>query len=80
MTSRPPASGASTTVRATAAEALLAGRQVDAQAAREAAAEAVRDITPTGDIHGSGGYRRDLIETLVRRAVVAAAGRMGDTA
>jgi CO/xanthine dehydrogenase FAD-binding subunit len=73
--------GAATTpVRAAAAEALLVGRRVDEQTARQAAAEAVRDITPTGDIHGSGGYRRDLIETLVRRAVVAAAGRMGNPA
>jgi carbon-monoxide dehydrogenase medium subunit/6-hydroxypseudooxynicotine dehydrogenase subunit alpha len=69
---------ASTPVRAIAAEAALVGRRVDEPAAREAAAEAVRDIKPTGDIHGTGGYRRDLIETLVRRAVVAAAGRMGD--
>jgi CO/xanthine dehydrogenase FAD-binding subunit len=71
---------AATPVRATAAEALLAGRRMDDQTAREAAAEAVRGIAPTGDIHGSGGYRRDLIETLVRRALVAAAGRMGDAA
>jgi carbon-monoxide dehydrogenase medium subunit/6-hydroxypseudooxynicotine dehydrogenase subunit alpha len=71
--------GAATTpVRATAAETLLAGRRVDEPTAREAAAEAVRGITPTGDIHGSGGYRRDLIETLVRRALVAAADRMGN--
>jgi CO/xanthine dehydrogenase FAD-binding subunit len=59
-------------VRATAAEAVLVGRRVDMAAAREAAAAAVADIHPTGDIHGSSEYRRALTETLVRRAVLQA--------
>jgi carbon-monoxide dehydrogenase medium subunit/6-hydroxypseudooxynicotine dehydrogenase subunit alpha len=59
-------------VRATEAEALLAGRAPDAAAAREAAAAAVAGIEPTGDIHGSAAYRRGLIETLVERGIVAA--------
>jgi CO/xanthine dehydrogenase FAD-binding subunit len=65
---------AATPVRATEAERALAGRRVDGEAAREAAAAAVRDVTPTGDIHGSGAYRTRLIEAMVRRAVLAAAG------
>jgi CO/xanthine dehydrogenase FAD-binding subunit len=60
-------------VRASDAEALLAGRVPDAAAAREAAAAATAGIQPTGDIHGSAGYRRELIGTLVERGVVQAA-------
>jgi carbon-monoxide dehydrogenase medium subunit/6-hydroxypseudooxynicotine dehydrogenase subunit alpha len=64
---------APTPLRAAAAEQVLTGRRIDADAAREAAAEAVRDLKPTGDIHGSSGYRQRLIESMVRRAVTAAA-------
>jgi carbon-monoxide dehydrogenase medium subunit/6-hydroxypseudooxynicotine dehydrogenase subunit alpha len=67
---------APTPLRATEAERTLVGRRVDADAAREAAAVAVRDIHPTGDIHGGPDYRRRLIEAMVRRAIVAAAGRV----
>ncbi|MGH2949746.1 MAG: FAD binding domain-containing protein, partial [Solirubrobacteraceae bacterium] len=48
------------------------------QAAAAAAHAAVADIRPTGDVHGSSEYRRDLIEALVRRAVLRAAGRAGE--
>ena len=60
-------------VRASGAEAALAGRAPDAAAAREAAAAAVEGIEPTGDIHGGTRYRRDLIRTLVERGIVKAA-------
>jgi carbon-monoxide dehydrogenase medium subunit/6-hydroxypseudooxynicotine dehydrogenase subunit alpha len=66
---------APTPLRAAAAERVLTGRRIDADAAREAAAEAVRDLKPTGDIHGSSAYRQRLIESMVRRAVIAAAER-----
>jgi CO/xanthine dehydrogenase FAD-binding subunit len=66
-------SAAPTPVRAAAAEEVLSGRHVDEEAAREAAAAGVRDIDPTGDIHGSGAYRKRLIEAMVRRALVKAA-------
>jgi carbon-monoxide dehydrogenase medium subunit/6-hydroxypseudooxynicotine dehydrogenase subunit alpha len=69
-----------TPLRAPAAEQSLAGRLVDEEAAREAAALAVADIEPTGDIHGSSDYRRGLIEALVRRAILAAADRMKEAA
>jgi carbon-monoxide dehydrogenase medium subunit/6-hydroxypseudooxynicotine dehydrogenase subunit alpha len=64
-------------VRATAAEAVLTGRRVEAAAAGEAAAAAVADIRPTGDIHGSSDYRRHLTETLVRRAILEADAHIG---
>ena len=66
---------APTPVRASDAEQALVGGPVDEERAAEAASIAVRDITPTGDIHGSGEYRRGLIEALVRRALVTAGRR-----
>jgi carbon-monoxide dehydrogenase medium subunit/6-hydroxypseudooxynicotine dehydrogenase subunit alpha len=53
---------------------------VDEATAREAAALAVADARPTGDIHGSSEYRQGLIEALTRRALVIAAGRARETA
>jgi CO/xanthine dehydrogenase FAD-binding subunit len=64
-----------TPLSAPEAAAALTGRAIDDALAAAAAAGAVRDIAPTGDIHGSAEYRRDLIEVLVRRAIVTAAGR-----
>jgi CO/xanthine dehydrogenase FAD-binding subunit len=66
---------APTPVRAAEAEELLEGRNVDEEAARAAGAAAVRDVTPTGDIHGGSAYRRRLIAAMVRRAITTAAGR-----
>jgi CO/xanthine dehydrogenase FAD-binding subunit len=64
-----------TPVRPGAAEQALAGQLLAEDVVRSAAAEAVRDIRPTGDIHGGSQYRKDLIETLVVRALTAAAAR-----
>jgi carbon-monoxide dehydrogenase medium subunit/6-hydroxypseudooxynicotine dehydrogenase subunit alpha len=64
-----------TPLRPQEAEASLGGGRVDAASATEAAKLAVRDVAPTGDLHGSSSYRRDLIETLTRRALVAAGER-----
>lgn len=58
--------------RAAAAEQILVGRPVDVESATAAADAAIAEINPTGDIHGSSEYRRDLIRSLVRRAVIAA--------
>jgi carbon-monoxide dehydrogenase medium subunit/6-hydroxypseudooxynicotine dehydrogenase subunit alpha len=66
-----------TPLRPDEAEAALVGVPVDATSAAEAAKLAVRDASPTGDLHGSAGYRRDLIETLTRRALLAAGERAG---
>jgi CO/xanthine dehydrogenase FAD-binding subunit len=64
-------------LRAGDAEEFLVGGPVDATTAPEAAKLAVRDASPTGDLHGSAEYRRDLIETLTRRALLAAGERAG---
>jgi CO/xanthine dehydrogenase FAD-binding subunit len=68
---------AATPVRVREAESFLQGRKVDEDAARQAAALAVANINPTGDIHGGSEYRRGLIEALTRRAITAAAARAG---
>jgi CO/xanthine dehydrogenase FAD-binding subunit len=67
---------APTPIRAGEAERVLVGRPVDEGAVREAAAAAVRDVNPTGDIHGGSAYRRRLIEAMVRRAITEAAARV----
>jgi len=69
---------ADTPIRADAAERALADARVDEEAAAEAAHLAVADIEPTGDIHGSSEYRRNLIEAMVRRGVLRAAERAGE--
>jgi carbon-monoxide dehydrogenase medium subunit/6-hydroxypseudooxynicotine dehydrogenase subunit alpha len=67
---------APTPVRARDAESDLAGVAIDDEAARASGARAVKDISPTGDIHGSSAYRRRLIEAMVRRAILAAVKRV----
>jgi carbon-monoxide dehydrogenase medium subunit/6-hydroxypseudooxynicotine dehydrogenase subunit alpha len=59
------------------AEASLVGQAVDPTSAADAAKIAVRDASPMGDLHGSATYRRDLIESLTRRALLKAAERAG---
>jgi carbon-monoxide dehydrogenase medium subunit/6-hydroxypseudooxynicotine dehydrogenase subunit alpha len=66
---------AATPLRATDAERMLTGERIDAPLAAAAAERAVATISPTGDIHGSAEYRRDLIQVMVRRALTAAAER-----
>jgi carbon-monoxide dehydrogenase medium subunit/6-hydroxypseudooxynicotine dehydrogenase subunit alpha len=62
-------------LRAEAAERSLVGAAVGEEAVAEAGRLAVDGIEPTGDIHGSGDYRKRLIEAMVRRAVSRAAER-----
>jgi carbon-monoxide dehydrogenase medium subunit/6-hydroxypseudooxynicotine dehydrogenase subunit alpha len=64
---------APTPVRARGAEEWLLGATVDAATAGEAAARAVADVRPTGDIHGGTEYRRAVVQTLVERALLRAA-------
>jgi CO/xanthine dehydrogenase FAD-binding subunit len=66
---------ADTPLRPDAAERGLAGSPVEEQSAAEAGATAVAGLEPTGDIHGGSEYRKHLIEAMVRRAVLEAAGR-----
>ena len=65
-------------VRATEAEQGLVGSAVDEKAAEAASEAAIADISPTGDIHGSAEYRRDLCKVMVRRAIIAAGRRAKD--
>jgi carbon-monoxide dehydrogenase medium subunit len=64
-------------VRATAAEAALAGQAADADTVAAAAREATKDLEPASDMHGSAGFRRHLAGVAVRRALTTAAGRAG---
>lgn len=66
---------APTPVRAPGAEQFLTGKRIDASVAAGAAKQAATGVTPTGDIHGSAEYRKDLIEVMIRRAIVAAVER-----
>ena len=65
-----------TPVRAEAAERSLLGRQVDEEAAREAALRAVEGIELSGSIRADPDFRRALTRELVRRAVLRAAERV----
>ena len=56
-------------VRAHNAEAALSGRPATAETAAAAAAAAADEVDPTGDIHGSAQYRRDLVRAMVTRAL-----------
>jgi carbon-monoxide dehydrogenase medium subunit/6-hydroxypseudooxynicotine dehydrogenase subunit alpha len=60
-------------LRAREAEAALEGQTMSDGLAREAAALATRDLTPPGGADGSGDYRRSVIETMLRRALLEAA-------
>jgi carbon-monoxide dehydrogenase medium subunit len=64
-------------MRVAAAEGVLVGRRLDRDSAAAAAEAAVDVVEPLGDIHGSAGYRRDLVGVAVQRAVVDAAQRSG---
>lgn len=66
---------APTPFRATEAERVLVGERIDEQTAARAAERGAAGIAPTGDIHGSAEYRKQLVEVMARRAIVAAAER-----
>jgi carbon-monoxide dehydrogenase medium subunit len=56
-------------VRATEAEAMLAGATPDEVVFEEAGKAAAADLRPPSDIHGSSDYRKELAGALVRRAL-----------
>ena len=64
-------------VRASAAEALLAGERPGAELARAAARAAIDGVESYGDIRGSARYRRHLLSVLVEDAVRRAGERVG---
>jgi carbon-monoxide dehydrogenase medium subunit len=63
--------------RAAGAEALLVGADRSTEAFTAAAEEAVRDLEPASDLHGSSQYRKHLARVTVRRALEAAAAQAG---
>jgi carbon-monoxide dehydrogenase medium subunit len=64
-----------TPVRVASAERVLEGSEVALPALVEAAEAAGRDVTPTGDAHGSAAYRRRVVTVQVRRALERAVSR-----
>jgi len=63
-----------TPVRASAAEAALAGADASAEAIRSASRQADAGTTPPSDLGGQADYRRHLAQVLTGRAVMKAAG------
>jgi CO/xanthine dehydrogenase FAD-binding subunit len=57
-------------IRASSAEAALAGRALDRAAAEEAGRQAVQDIDPFDDAYASAWYRRRVTPVHVRRALI----------
>jgi CO/xanthine dehydrogenase FAD-binding subunit len=62
-------------VRADSAEKQLRGATLDGPAILAAAAEAVRGLRPTSDLHGGTEYRVRLLRTMTERALTKAAQR-----
>ena len=62
-------------LRVEAAEEVLAGSDLGAEAIEEAAQAAARAVEPGSDIHGSAEYRKKLTAVLLRRALTRAVGR-----
>jgi carbon-monoxide dehydrogenase medium subunit len=65
-----------TPLRLHEAERVLQGKAANSEAFEEAAALGVRNIDIRGDIHADSDYRRSLLTTLVRRALVDASLRI----
>jgi carbon-monoxide dehydrogenase medium subunit/6-hydroxypseudooxynicotine dehydrogenase subunit alpha len=66
---------ASKPVRSPSAEAALAGAQLDEQTIGRASAAVLDDCDPRGGLHVSALFRRELIVTMVQRALRRAARR-----
>jgi carbon-monoxide dehydrogenase medium subunit len=66
---------APTPVLAPLAAAALVGKVADAEAFAAAGAAARSEVKPIDDFRGSARYRLELVDTLVRRALAAAASR-----
>ena len=64
----------STPLRASAAEAALRGRPLDATSISEAAAHAAEGTSPPADRNASADYKRHLAQALTKRALTTAAG------
>ncbi|MBI3637279.1 MAG: xanthine dehydrogenase family protein subunit M, partial [Candidatus Rokubacteria bacterium] len=62
-------------VRATEAEALLAGKEPSVLALDAAARAVAARLDPSDDLHASATYRREVAEVLARRTLTEAVGR-----
>jgi aerobic carbon-monoxide dehydrogenase medium subunit len=62
-------------IRASQAEAFLAGKQLDDATIGEAARLAAAAADPTSDLHGPADYKRSMVRTLTARALRLAAQR-----
>lgn len=63
-------------LRLAAVEEMLSGKRPDGELFRRAGETAAQAVEPPADIHASSGYRRQLTQVLVRRALEVAAGRI----
>jgi CO/xanthine dehydrogenase FAD-binding subunit len=66
---------APTPIRATAAEAVLAGQAISEALIDAAAQAAAGQSLPIDDVRASAGYRRRMVQVLVKRALTAAVER-----
>lgn len=64
--------------RCSEAERLVTGRPLDEEIARAAGDAARASVRPTGDLHATAEYRRDVAGTLVERALPQAVARAAD--
>jgi carbon-monoxide dehydrogenase medium subunit len=64
-----------TPVRARKAEALLAGKNITAELAEQAGVTASQECNPSSDLRGSEKYKRGIVRTLVKRALLQANDR-----
>jgi carbon-monoxide dehydrogenase medium subunit len=62
-------------IRATGAEAALAGKALTDDNIRAAGQAAAQDCDPSSDLRGSEEYKRDLVRVITMRAIRAAAAR-----
>ena len=66
---------AGTPIRLPEVERAVTGQPATASTWRDAAAAAAAAVEPPGDVHGSTAYRKQLVDTLLQRAFVEAAGQ-----
>jgi carbon-monoxide dehydrogenase medium subunit len=67
---------APTFIRCPAAESYLSGKEISEDVAERAGQLAVDACSPISDVRGSAGYRRRLVQVLVKRAILEAAANV----
>ena len=68
---------APTPVRASQAEAVVAGKTLDDATVAQAGELAAKAATPISDVRGSAAYRIELVKVLTRRTLQKAVERVG---